>query len=202
MRRVRLVAGGLVAALAVLVTGCAHKNYVVLLDDGSGRPSAVVVTTAGGTQEITETWHGCEIEPGDVAPGAPFVVEEAEVRREFGAAIDAQPPPPVHFTLYFESDGTKLTAESEAELPRVLEAIRSRPTADASAIGHADRMGDDAYNDRLARRRAEAIRERLVAMGVAPALVEATSHGENDPLVKTPDGTAEPRNRRVEVIVR
>jgi outer membrane protein OmpA-like peptidoglycan-associated protein len=47
-----------------------------------------------------------------------------------------------------------------------------------------------------------AIRSLLVDAGVAAALIEATSHGETDLLIKTADEVFEPRNRRVEVTVR
>ena len=46
------------------------------------------------------------------------------------------------------------------------------------------------------------MRDLLVAAGLDAALVEVASHGESNPLVPTPDNTAEARNRRVEVTVR
>jgi outer membrane protein OmpA-like peptidoglycan-associated protein len=42
----------------------------------------------------------------------------------------------------------------------------------------------------------------LLQEGIAPALLEVTSHGEANPLVPTADEVPEPRNRRVEVMVR
>jgi outer membrane protein OmpA-like peptidoglycan-associated protein len=41
-----------------------------------------------------------------------------------------------------------------------------------------------------------------VQAGLDASTVEVTSHGETDLLVKTPDETPEPRNRRVEIAVR
>ena len=38
--------------------------------------------------------------------------------------------------------------------------------------------------------------------GINQDYLEVTSHGEGNPLVPTPDGVDEPRNRRVEVVVR
>jgi outer membrane protein OmpA-like peptidoglycan-associated protein len=46
------------------------------------------------------------------------------------------------------------------------------------------------------------VAEFLVSRGVDPIILEITSHGEGNPLIKTPDGTAEPKNRRVEIVVR
>jgi len=57
-------------------------------------------------------------------------------------------------------------------------------------------------NFELGLRRATAIRTRLIEAGVAAAMIEVSSHGEADQLVKTADEVAEPRNRRVEITVR
>jgi outer membrane protein OmpA-like peptidoglycan-associated protein len=46
------------------------------------------------------------------------------------------------------------------------------------------------------------VRNLLVAAGLDGSTIETTSVGELDPLVKTPDETPEPRNRRVDISVR
>ena len=62
--------------------------------------------------------------------------------------------------------------------------------------------GSDAFNYDLARKRAESIREALLARGLAASDVVATGRGKRELLVPTVDGIAEPRNRRVEIVVR
>ena len=63
-------------------------------------------------------------------------------------------------------------------------------------------MGDPRANLALGLKRAISVRDILVEAGLAPSTIEVTSHGEADLLVKTPDNTPEPRNRRVEITVR
>jgi outer membrane protein OmpA-like peptidoglycan-associated protein len=46
------------------------------------------------------------------------------------------------------------------------------------------------------------VRKAVIAVGVDPKLIEVSSHGDKDPLIKVPPGTYEPRNRRAEVVVR
>ena len=84
----------------------------------------------------------------------------------------------------------------------MLETIKERLSTDVSVVGHADREGDPKWNYTLSRRRAETVSVLLKDMGVNPEHMEITSHGEENPLVPTADNVAEPRNRRVEVIVR
>ena len=67
---------------------------------------------------------------------------------------------------------------------------------------HTDSVGSDQYNDALAQKRAEAVRAMLAARGIAPQDIVAIGRGKRDLLVPTPDGVAEPRNRRVEIVVR
>jgi outer membrane protein OmpA-like peptidoglycan-associated protein len=84
----------------------------------------------------------------------------------------------------------------------VLEALRSRPFPDVAVIGHTDSTGTSESNAALGLTRANTIRNLLVQAGVSPDVIEVTSHGEADLLVKTGDGVLEPRNRRVEITVR
>ena len=84
----------------------------------------------------------------------------------------------------------------------LLSEIRRRKSPDIGIVGHTDRTGSDTYNEPLSRRRAGKIRDRLVKAGIESAIIDISWHGENNPIVRTPDGVAESRNRRVEIIVR
>ena len=84
----------------------------------------------------------------------------------------------------------------------IRKAIMARPVPDLIVIGHTDTTGTRAANFALGRTRASMIRELLVASGVDRAVISVSSHGETEPQVQTPDGTPEPRNRRVEISVR
>jgi outer membrane protein OmpA-like peptidoglycan-associated protein len=50
-------------------------------------------------------------------------------------------------------------------------------------------------------KRAAAVREVLLAVGVPEKLIEMAGRGEREPLIPTDDEIAEPRNRRVEINV-
>jgi outer membrane protein OmpA-like peptidoglycan-associated protein len=120
----------------------------------------------------------------------------------FGDLLSTLPPAPQQFVLYFRFESDDLTDESRALLPRVVEALRNRPFPDVAVIGHTDTTGAAAANVELGLRRANAIRAQLVQAGISPGVIEVTSHGESDLLVKTADQVLEPRNRRVEITVR
>ena len=68
-------------------------------------------------------------------------------------------------------------------------------------VGHTDTSGSTAYNARLSERRAKAVADGLVAMGVPSTALAVDWHGETDPAVNTGDGVKEPLNRRTTVAV-
>ena len=151
---------------------------------------------------LDKAFEATGLNRADEVPSTPKIMDEAEVRRIFKDAMGAQPTPPVHFLLYFVTGTTELTPKSMDQLPRVLKSIEDRRSVDLTVSGHTDRAGSKGYNRKLSLGRAEKVAEFLVSRGVDPKILEITSHGEGNPLVKTPDGMAEPKNRRVEVVVR
>ena len=135
-------------------------------------------------------------------PEAPKILAARDIDRLFGAVLAAEPTPPARFLLYFETGSAVLVPESEALIPEILAAVRARKSVDIGVVGHTDSVGNPEVNDRLALSRAQRVKDILLAAAVPSEAIEISSHGKNNPLVPTPDETPEPRNRRVEVIVR
>jgi outer membrane protein OmpA-like peptidoglycan-associated protein len=128
-------------------------------------------------------------------------MDRAAIDALFGDALSVQPRAPAHYLLHFEKD-LLLDAESSALLQAILADIREHGSKDVSVVGHTDTVGSAEYNLALSRRRADFVREFLVRGGVDPAFVRSSSHGKENPLVRTGDNVSERRNRRVEVVVR
>jgi outer membrane protein OmpA-like peptidoglycan-associated protein len=203
----------LTATLAAgLVMGCGPQrirtadrpgqDLVVLLPDpGDGTIGRAVVSNPAGAVDLAAARESTSVSLNQ--PPAPVtIMSQAEVRRLFGDALSALPPAPQHFILFFRFESDELTEESRALLPQVLQAIKNRPVPEIAVVGHTDTMGTAGSNIELGLRRANAIRSVLIDAGVDAALIEATSHGEADLLVKTADEVPEPRNRRVDITVR
>jgi OOP family OmpA-OmpF porin len=106
----------------------------------------------------------------------------------------------VPFTVVlFAFDEAALDTQARAAAVRVADEAARRPAAALTVIGHTDRRGPEAYNLDLSLRRAEALRDALVARGVAAARIEVVGRGEWQAAVPTADGVAEAANRRVEI---
>jgi outer membrane protein OmpA-like peptidoglycan-associated protein len=193
------------------LTGCgAHRtkrDLIVLLPDPDGKGGVVTVTTQGGSQILEKPGYAIEIEVEDLnkPPTAPQPLEEKEIANIFGPTLSMLPDPASRFVLiilYFESDTTKLTHESKDLVAEILSTIKSRRSDEVYVVGHTDLVGKEAYNTGLSSRRANYVRDLLVSSGIKPDAVFVSFYGKARPLVLTQDEVPEPRNRRVEVIVR
>ncbi|MDH3402452.1 MAG: OmpA family protein [Acidobacteriota bacterium] len=171
-------------------------QYVVLLPDGD-TVGAIEVSNGKTTATLTRAYEAVSFD--DLA--RPYMLDPETVGR-FPLVAAHLPPPPVGFTLLFELGSPRLDAEARALMPAVLAAILARSAPEVIVAGHADRAGGRDVNKRLSRERAEAVRDEIVAAGLAAGAVAVEWYGEERPAVDTPDGVREARNRRVEIRVR
>jgi peptidoglycan-associated lipoprotein len=177
------------------------QSLTVLLADSD--------TNTAGDARVSNAFGGVDLtEAGDAALATPdrapvlTKVNAADVERFFGDALSALPPPPRRFTVFFRFESDALTDESQALIPQILKAVNEHIVKDVVVIGHTDTMGTQPANFALGLKRAMTVRNILVDAGLDRASIDATSDGELDLLVKTPDDTPEPRNRRVVITVR
>lgn len=112
-------------------------------------------------------------------------------------AAKPTPAAPKEFVLLFGFNSSKLTAD---DMTKVHDIAAMKPTS-VKVTGYTDTAGSKAYNERLSRRRAEAVAKALVAAGVAKGGIDVAAEGENSPARATGDNVKEPLNRRVTVVV-
>ena len=189
-----------IATLVAFVSGCANRGEtVVLLPEKDGRSTAVVVQRDDNVVVLDQPYAAVRQTPFGQRP---YTSNPAEVAEKFAPALAAQPARAVAFTLYFVEGGDEFTEVSKGVVEGVFAEIARRPVSDVIVIGHTDTVGSDPFNDALARQRADTVRAELIRRGVAPENIQATGRGKREPIVPTRDGVAEPRNRRVEILVR
>jgi OmpA-OmpF porin, OOP family len=189
------------AVLASLnLAACAPATRVTLLPQANGQPSAVVVTTAQGSEVIATPYDVAEIKKDGALKVAQTTAQE--VAKEHPQLLALQPAKAEAFVLQFEPGTSTLTAESQGRLPEVIKAAQGRAGGEIIITGHTDRQGALEANDSLSLKRAQAVRDLFIAQGFKAELIEAVGRGEREPVVPTEDEVVEPRNRRAEVLVR
>ena len=190
----------IVAVALLLLNGAPEPDRAILLPDADGKVGKIVIRSASGQQELDTAYAASEIDrQGNIVARSE---DAASVRARYGALLDARPPAPKSWMLYFAAGSVQeLTPESRTTLNQIKAAITHYPTPEISVIGHTDRVGSTESNDKLSRQRAEAIGTLLQASGIQ-AQMEFSGRGEREPLVPTADEIAEPANRRVEINLR
>jgi outer membrane protein OmpA-like peptidoglycan-associated protein len=121
----------------------------------------------------------------------------------------APPPPPAPAgrvtyrlgDLLFGTDQAELQAGATATLDSMIATISKEPNRRIVVEGHTDSVGDAGHNQELSRRRAEAVRQYLIAHGVAPDRITAVGKGEAEPIAGNDTAEGRKHNRRVDVIV-
>ena len=171
----------------------------MLLPSPSGQDTAVTVTQGSRQVVLAQPYAGARLGRGAVEA---YPSNAQEVQARYGSALAAQPLPPAQFTLFFIEGKDEFTDESKKIVDSVFAEIAKRPVPDVIVIGHTDTVGNDAANDALSRQRAEVVRAAFVARGLAADKVVTIGRGKRELAVPTGDGVAEPRNRRVEILVR
>ena len=130
-------------------------------------------------------------------PAAPPVeVPPVELPVEPPARIQLEVPRNVHFAL----DQDVISAESAAVLDKIADVLSAYPSIVVELHGHTDSRASQAYNQDLARRRAENARRYLLNRGIGAERMTLRSFGETELLVEERDRTSYARNRRVEFV--
>lgn len=125
--------------------------------------------------------------------------------------VAAAPPPPKPmakkmvkgklFKVLFPTGGSKLDGKANETVTAAAAHSGNYKPPRVIVAGYTDRQGSDADNDTLAAKRARVVAAALRIRGVARTTIKTQSYGERFPDVRTADGIAEPKNRRVEVNV-
>lgn len=122
------------------------------------------------------------------------------VRGLDGELAPESPSEAVDFqNILFDFDSAKPRKVSQPELKAMAELIKRSKASHVQIVGHTDDVGTDAYNKRLGQRRALAVCEALIRLGVSPNILEPVSKGESAPLVPNDTEFNRSLNRRVEL---
>jgi OmpA-OmpF porin, OOP family len=131
---------------------------------------------------------------------APKSAAPAAAAPAAAAAAAAAKPAAEKVTLaadaLFDFNKAVLRPEGKAKLDDVAAKINDIKLEVIIAVGHADRIGTDAYNQKLSERRAAAVKEYLVAKGVEANRVYTEGKGKKQPVTKA-DQCKGPKSKKV-----
>jgi peptidoglycan-associated lipoprotein len=102
---------------------------------------------------------------------------------------------------FFAYDSTDLTAEARGLLQKDVDWMKKWTTTKVMVEGHADSRGTNEYNLALGERRADAVRDYMVSLGVGTDRITIVSKGEEQPFCSEETEACWQQNRRGHFIV-
>ena len=177
------------------------EDLIALLPDEDGSVGRAIVRNGFGSTDLAAARSVTTVS-ADRAPAEVTTMTDASVNAMFGEALSSLPPASQRVTLLFQFESDELTVDSAARVSDVVAWVKAYPAPEVTVVGHTDAAGSARSNFTLALRRAERVRDILVAAGVEASTIEVASRGEAEPAVPASNAVFERRNRRVDVSVR
>jgi outer membrane protein OmpA-like peptidoglycan-associated protein len=117
------------------------------------------------------------------------------------AQTSSAPPAkaPDSLSIYFDPGSSAITPDGLGVLDQAARTYRDGKPIVMVVSGASDSTGSAAANLRLSQFRADHVLQGLIARGIPVERFQVLAKGETEPAVPVPDGTAEARNRRVEI---
>ena len=200
---------GLAAAvglLLVIAAGCSSKAIQTASDSSTepgvakaqAEPRVSEQDLLGKSPSAPGQKRGSEeIQVAKVAPSDAGRRHAEDIRREQVATAIAGLK-----HVYFAFDSWKISEEAKHALEVDAQWLQSNPEKIITIEGHCDERGTQAYNLVLGEKRAKAVRNYLVELGVGTGRLTVTSYGKERPFCKEHDETCYQQNRRGHMTLR
>lgn len=146
-------------------------------------PSEEAATTSGSGSSGTGTTSESSTGTTSSIPG-PAAGSQEELTVEVGDRV------------FFDYDSYDVRADQRATVEALAAWLDTNPSVTLTIEGHADERGTREYNLALGERRANSVRDYLVALGTNPARLSTVSYGEERPAVLGSNDSAWAQNRR------
>lgn len=154
--------------------------------DAQGPADLEFVTTG-----ISAQYNFVPPPPPPPAPPAPVVAQKPA-------------PPPVKKkivlrSVHFDFDKSNIRADAVPVLNEAVSVLKDEGTTAVIVAGNTDNVGTDAYNMKLSRRRADAVRDFLIKGGIPAKRIRVEAFGESKPVASNDTADGRAQNRRVEL---
>jgi len=183
-----------------------RRSFIALLTFGlvltvaacGGKKRPPALTTAGG--EGTSGRRSAPPPPVEEGPDLRPVEGESTFGEDFPPSDPSGEGGPLA-DIHFEFDQAGLTNQARATLEKHALWLQNHREARVTVEGHCDERGTVDYNLALGDKRAQAARDYLVSLGVAPERLRTVSYGKERPLDSSGNEQAWTKNRRAHFAV-
>lgn len=129
-------------------------------------------------------------------------LEAAQARADAAeqALANAQPQT-VYNSNSFETNSTEMSEAAKQQTVDTLESLKADPELNARIVGHTDATGSASYNEKLSKKRADAVAAYLEEQGIDASRITTQGMGESTPVATNETEEGRAQNRRVEVFL-
>lgn len=178
---------------------------LILTLAGSGcrkRPGAVTPLPGRYGSNVAEATPAPPINPneglkGENTPGGPSPVPNPDERKNWPRDREIFKSDMVHFDF----DSSVVKDSEKSKVSAVADYLKANGMDAVEIEGHCDERGTEEYNRSLGERRALALREQLISLGIDPKLIDTISYGKDRPVDPGHDENAWRQNRRGEFLL-
>lgn len=104
-------------------------------------------------------------------------------------------------SIVFDVDKAELNPGASLTLDKIAEFLREYENRNLVIEGFTDSSGEDSYNESLSQRRAQSVKQALIARGIDESRIETRGYGERFPVASNDTSTGRQLNRRVEIVI-
>ncbi|RMF11999.1 MAG: peptidoglycan-associated lipoprotein Pal [Alphaproteobacteria bacterium] len=155
----------------LLLAACAGRNG----QPGTEAAPSAPQETGASTGESAAPTHAPAVPGGDVG--------REQLSDPYGPPTEAALIAFAGDRVYFAFDSAELSPEARATLEKQADWLRHHPEVRVVIEGHADERGTREYNLALGERRANAVKNYLIALGISPDRLKTISYGKERPAV-------------------
>jgi outer membrane protein OmpA-like peptidoglycan-associated protein len=183
----------------VMIEDINTGELIAINKSNSATGKYLIVLPAGKTYSVSANKEGFffHSEKFDVPNASTYqeIKKDIELKPiEKGAKI-------VINNIFFETGKATLSPQSNVELEKAVDLLKTNPTMIIEVGGHTDNVGDDTYNMKLSHDRSKSVREYLVKAGIASERVQAKGYGESNPIATNDTEDGRKANRRTEFVI-
>ncbi|MEM7766596.1 MAG: OmpA family protein [Pseudomonadota bacterium] len=197
-----------IALAAATLTACQGISNRTLTTTGAGAVAGAGVGVLAGGDDRRNAVIGAAVGAiAGAAVGGYMDKQERELREKTagtGIGVERQGDQialTMPSNVTFGVDSADIQPGFYSTLNDVSNTLVDYPSTAVDIVGHASSDGDDAYNQRLSERRADAVQDYLVSQGMQPVRVATYGMGESQPIADNATAQGRAANRRVEILL-
>lgn len=207
-----LIAGAALVFPTLTMAQSLSKNQGYLVDQNynvvTSATTGICVRTSDWTPARAAAAAACKQCTPDLCPAVAVVSAQPPSRPPAPAPKTPlpkketpKPPPPQTISLpadvLFDFNKSTLKPEGKTKLDEMLRTVGSARLEDVRVIGHTDRLGSTAYNQKLSEHRANAVKNYLISKGISADRLRAEGRGKTQPVTRPADCQGLPRKKLI-----